>query len=248
MLRALNLGVGGELSLADIAMRTSLHRTTVRRLLETLVTEGLVRRSASDDSFRLALGVRTLSEGFTDDEWIAQVASPVMGELLREVVWPTDLATLDGASMVIRESTHRFSPFSFHRAMVGARLPLLLTAMGRAYFAFCPDRERQALGQMLRAGGDPEEAMVARSPRALAALVGRTREAGYGWNDREWSKEARFSAIALPIRHDGHVLGCLNLVFTARAMTVAEAVAKHLPALRRATDRISAEITKAGPA
>lgn len=171
-----------------------------------------------------------------------------MGELLREVVWPTDLATLDGASMVIREATHRFGPFSFHRAMVGARLPLLLTAMGRAYFAFCPDRERQALGHMLRAGDDPEEAMVAWSPRALAALVGRTREAGYGWNNREWSKEARFSAIALLIRNDKHVLGCLNLVFTARAMTVAEAVAKHLPALRRATDRISTEIAKAGTA
>lgn len=68
VLRALNLGVGGELSLADVAVPTGLHRTTVRRLLETLVTEGLVRRSASDDSFRLALGIRTLSEGFTDDE------------------------------------------------------------------------------------------------------------------------------------------------------------------------------------
>ena len=242
VLRALNLGVGGELSLADVAARTGLHRTTVRRLLETLVAEGLARRSSSDGSFRLALGVRMLSEGFTDDEWISEVAAPIMGELVREVVWPTDLGTLDGASMVIRESTHRFSPFSFHRAMVGARLPLLLTAMGRAYFAFCPDQERRGLVQLLRGGSDAEEALVARSPRAVAGLVNRTRTLGYGANDREWSQEPRFSAIALPIRHDGRILGCLNMVFVATAMSVGEAVEKHLPALQRATSRISAAI------
>jgi chaperonin GroEL len=40
----------------------------VRRLLETLASEGYVRRSESDDSFRLTLKVRELSEGFTDDD------------------------------------------------------------------------------------------------------------------------------------------------------------------------------------
>ena len=82
--------------------------------------------------------MRALSEGFTDDEWISQVATPVLGELLQQVVWPSDLTTLDGDAMVIRETTHRFSPLSFHRAMVRVRLPLLTTASGPAYLAFCP--------------------------------------------------------------------------------------------------------------
>lgn len=241
VLRALNLGVGGQLSLADVADITGLHRTTVRRLLETLAAHGYVRRSASDDSFRLALGVRTLSEGFTDDEWIAEAAAPLMGELLQEVVWPTDLCTPDGTAMVVRESTHRFSPFSFHRAMVGTRLPMLFTAAGRAYFAFCPEEERLGIVRLLR-GGDAEEAVLARSPRALKALVERTRLLGYGTNDREWSKEPRFSAIAVPIRHGGAVRGSLNIIFAASALTVGEAAGKYLPALRRTVDRISAAI------
>jgi IclR family mhp operon transcriptional activator len=49
---------------------------------------------------------------------------------LREVLWPTDISTLDVDAMVVRETTHRFSRLSFHRAMVGRRLPLLLTASG----------------------------------------------------------------------------------------------------------------------
>ena len=145
VLRALNRLEGGWASIRELSDATGLHRTTVRRLLETLQDEGVVRRSPSDDSYRLTLEVRALSEGFHDDEWISQVATPVLGELLNQVIWPSDLATLDGLSMRIRETTHRFSPLSFHRDMVRRRLPLLSTAAGRAYLAFCPEDERTDL-------------------------------------------------------------------------------------------------------
>ncbi|SAK93589.1 DNA-binding transcriptional activator MhpR [Caballeronia hypogeia] len=57
----------GRATSQQISDAIGLHRTTVRRLLETLVEEGFVRRSESDESFRLTLNVRSLSEGFTDD-------------------------------------------------------------------------------------------------------------------------------------------------------------------------------------
>src|SRR5262245_42896154 len=113
VLQALNAAEGGIATANELATVTKLHRTTVRRLLETLVVDGYVRKSESDESFRLTLKVRELSEGFTDDEWISQVAAPVLGELLEKTVWPSDLTTLDGDSMIIRETTHRFSPLSF---------------------------------------------------------------------------------------------------------------------------------------
>ena len=43
--------------------------------------------------------IRQLSDGFTDDEWISEVANPVLGELLQKLVWPSDLCTIDGDSM-----------------------------------------------------------------------------------------------------------------------------------------------------
>ncbi|MDB5958880.1 MAG: transcriptional regulator, partial [Massilia sp.] len=141
VLRALNSFEGGRATSQQIAGATGLHRTTVRRLLETLVEEGYVWRSSSDESFRLTLAVRGLSDGFTDAERIATVAPPIMGQLLQRVTWPSDLATPDGDAMIIRETTHRFSPLSFHRAMVGRRLPMLFTAAGRVYFAMCGEAE-----------------------------------------------------------------------------------------------------------
>jgi IclR family mhp operon transcriptional activator len=72
---------------------------------------------------------------------------------LREVLWPTDISTLDVDAMVVRETTHRFSRLSFHRAMVGRRLPLLLTASGLTWLAFAPDHERQAMIESRDASG-----------------------------------------------------------------------------------------------
>lgn len=123
LLNMLNKLDGGA-SVGLLAELSGLHRTTVRRLLETLQEEGYVRRSPSDDSFRLTIKVRQLSEGFRDEQWISALAAPLLGDLLREVVWPTDVSTLDVDAMVVRETTHRFSRLSFHRgnhAMNNAR-------------------------------------------------------------------------------------------------------------------------------
>lgn len=190
VLRALNSIESGRATSQQISDAIGLHRTTVRRLLETLVEEGFVRRSTSDDSFRLTLDVRSLSEGFTDDERIATIAPPIMGRLLQRVAWPSDLTTPDGDAMIIRETTHRFSQLSFHRSMVGRRLPILLTASGRAYFALCPDGEREDILDMLRSGaGGDEQKALASSDALVRNLVRRVRADGFGSNHGDWTAQ-----------------------------------------------------------
>ena len=246
VLHALNSTEGGWATANEVATATKLHRTTVRRLLETLASEGYVRRSESDDSFRLTLKVRELSEGFTDDEWISQVAAPVLGELLKETVWPSDLTTLDGDAMIIRETTHRFSPLSFHRSMVRKRMPLLFTASGRAYLAFCPDEERTPLLQLL--GTNDAQGALARQTKIIDNMISKIRSDGYATNDGEWKQEAKISAIALPIRRDERVLACINLVYLKRAMSLQEAVKKYLSPMRAAVDRIEGGLAATGDA
>lgn len=236
LLNLLNKFDGGA-STATLAEFSGLHRTTVRRLLETLLEEGYVRRSLSDDSFRLTLKVRQLSEGFRDEHWISALATPLLGELLREVIWPTDLTTLDVDAMVVRETTHRFSRLSFHRSMVGRRLPLLLTASGLTWLAFSPEQERQPIIEML-AGRPEEEYQLASEPEKLNAILERTRQNGYGENFQGWQREQKIASIAVPVRSQGRVIGCLNLVYIAKAMTIEQAAEKHLAALQRVTQQI----------
>jgi IclR family mhp operon transcriptional activator len=242
LLRALNASGSGRATSSELSKLTGLHRTTVRRMLETLVDEGYVRRSESDDNFRLTLKVKELSEGFTDSERISTVATPVMGELLKNVVWPSDLSTPDGDGMQICESTRRFSPLSFHRSMVGRRLPFLVTAAGRAYFAYCSEHEREQILQVLRSKDDIE-GRLAMDERFISHLIRTVRAEGFGTNDGEWASEKKIGAIAMPIFDGERVLGSLNVVYLAHAVSLKLASKTFVEPLRNAVDKISLELS-----
>lgn len=235
VLRALNAMENGRATSQQLSDATGLHRTTVRRLLETLMEEAFVRRSASDDTFRLTLDVRSLSEGFTHDERIATIAPPIMGQLMQRVVWPSDLTTPDGDAMIIRETTHRFSPLSFHRAMVGRRLPMLQTAAGRVYFAMCPEAERQHILEVLRSGaGGEQQRKLALDDVYLRNLVRQTRKDGFGSNHGDWADQRKIGAVAVAIEAGGRVLASLNVVYLEQAVSPAEATRRFVPELQRA--------------
>lgn len=231
----------GAASSAAVAAAAGLPRPTVHRLLETLQAEGYVARGAARDQFRLTLAVRRLSEGFDDDAWITEIAQPVLAELVHVVVWPTDIATFERNAMVIRASTHRQSPLSIDRAMLGTRLPILRTATGRAYLAFCPPRERETILAAL-ARGDDEDAAIARKTRAVQQTLAEIRRRGYATRRREYVRET--SSIALPIRHRNAVLGCLNIIWIDAAIVFQDAVKRYLPALRNAVARVEAELQR----
>ena len=74
--------------------------------------------------------MRSLAEGFEDEQWISAVAGPALAELTRHISWPCDVSTLDGLKMVIHETTHRIAPLSIDRNMVGQELPILGSASG----------------------------------------------------------------------------------------------------------------------
>lgn len=139
--------------------------------------------------------------------------------------------------MVVRETTHRFSRLSFHRAMVGRRLPLLKTASGLTWLAFCPEQERKELIEML-ASRPGDDYQLAREPLKLQAILARARKEGYGQNYRGWDQEEKIASIAVPLRSEQRVIGCLNLVYMASAMTIEQAAEKHLPALQRVAKQI----------
>ena len=143
--------------------------------------------------------------------------------------------------MVIRETTHRFSRLSFHRSMVGRRLPLLMTATGRAYFAFCPEAEREKLIELMVSREDEQSALAA-DRGFVERLVEHTLSKGYGENNSHWGQERKIAAIAIPIEHEERVMGCLNLVYIAKAMSVEEAARRHLPAMQDVVQKIRAQL------
>lgn len=237
VLCALNRHSGA--SVPALSEATGIHRTTVRRLLETLQLLGYVEKSPSDENYRLTLNVRRLSEGFDDDAWVSAVAGPALRELHPKILWPTDVATYDYDAMLIRESSHRYSPFSIHHALVGQRLPILRSALGQVYLAFCQERERREILDILRASRGPDAAL-ARDAAFLRELIRRTRRNGYA--AKHGDQEKRVSAIAVPILRGERVFASLTMVYFRSAMTLPAAVQKYVEPLREAAAAMAARL------
>jgi IclR family mhp operon transcriptional activator len=229
LLAALNRH-GGATALT-LARETGIPRPTVYRLIETLEREGYVARSPSDERWVLRLKVRRLSDGFEDEEWISAVAAPALYRLTARIGWPCDLCTLEGTAMVIRETTHRVARFSIDRGMAGRALPVLQSSVGQAWLAFSGQGEQETLIALLAASTGPGEERPLPRPHLMRQLAV-IRRRGYALRPGGTPPWPHTGSIALPIRQAGAVLGCVNAVWMARAVSTEEGVRLCLEPLR----------------
>jgi IclR family transcriptional regulator, mhp operon transcriptional activator len=223
-------------SVVELSRDTRLPRPTVYRLLETLSRAGFVTRSSPHDRYCLTSQVRALSDGFAEDDWIAEIAAPLMIQLTRQLVWPVALMTFDEGRMLVRETTHEASTLSVDHGMVGRSLPILRTAAGRCYLAFCPNRERRTILDMLSRSKAPED-RGARETERLTRLLDAIREKGYAIQDREINPKT--TGIAVPIRLGTKMLGAMSLIWISSALTIEGAEREFLPQLTATAGRIA---------
>src|SRR6202789_3027917 len=143
-----------------LAAAVGLPRTTTYRILETLRLAGYVERDAHDDCYRPTIMVRALSDGFDDEALVAHIAKPLLATLGSQIVWPVAIATPSGSTMMIRETTDRQSPLALEQYSAGVRVPMLGSAPGRAYLAFCSAQQRDAMLELLARSSLPEDRLA----------------------------------------------------------------------------------------
>ncbi len=244
-LTVLNVRDGATVS--EVAQEIRLPRTTVYRILETLCNAGFVFRDGSDDRYRLTIMVRALSGGFDDEAWVAQIAKPFIHDLGRDIVWPVSMATLSGTTMMTRETTDHASPLAIERYSAGFRLPLLTTAAGRAYLAFCPAPQRDALIDVLSRTAKDED-KLARSQRGgnsadLLRMLADIRSQGHAATSRTRRIVEEIS-VSVPVMLEDRVLACLTVRFGAAAVPLKTGLERFLPKLRQCAARISTSFSK----
>src|SRR5580704_5795026 len=226
-------------SVVELARDTHLPRPTVYRLLETLSRAGFVARSSPHDRYCLTSRVRALSDGFAEDDWIADIAAPLMTQLTRHLVWPVALMTFETGRMLVRQTTHEASTLSIDHGMVGRSLPVLRTAAGRCYLALCPAKERRAVLEMLSHSQVVDD-QGAKEKERLGAVLDAIRNKGFAIQDREINPKT--GGMAIPIRSGSRILGCLSLIWISSALTIAEAEQELLPPLRSIARRIETAV------
>jgi IclR family mhp operon transcriptional activator len=240
VLRALNileeLNLSATTSLAALARATGLPKPTLVRLLDTLIAGGYARRVSRRDGYALTERVVRLSGGFRHADAVVEAARPFLSALTAEHKWPVALATLDHDAMLLRASTLKESPFGTDPNQLNRHVPMLVSALGRAYLAFCPDVERETILALLRAS--PLEAnRPARDPRHIRDLIRTVRRQGYASTGP--IPGDRSKGLAIPVLAGSRVLAAITLRYIGVALSEDEAVKRYLPSLRAAARRIA---------
>jgi IclR family transcriptional regulator, mhp operon transcriptional activator len=223
-------------TVSEVTSEIKLPRTTTYRILETLREAGYIYRDAADDRYRLTLQVRGLADGFDDESWITQIARPCINDLCKEIVWPVNLLSPSGTSMLIRDTTDHASPLAVERFSAGFRLPLLLSASGRVYLAFCDPETRDALLDIL-SRSTREEDKLARSRPELEKILDATREQGYATSVRT-RRVCEEMAISVPVLVEGRVLATVAVRFSPSAVPVGLAVERFYPKMHETANTI----------
>jgi IclR family mhp operon transcriptional activator len=221
-------------SVTEIAKAVGLPRTTSYRILETLCDTGLAIRDDATDRYRLTLKVRSLADGFDDENWVSALAKPLLGKVAKEVAWPLAIGTLHGTSMLSREASVKEAPATLEWDSAGARLPLLTSSAGRVFMAMCGEDQRATLLDILSRSDRPED-QAARDRSLMNRVIAEVRTNGWAIYDEPVFTEL---SLAVPILARGRFLASLAMRFTRAAMPLEQAVEKYVPLLKRAATEI----------
>lgn len=143
ILRAFRPG-DGPLGNQDIAQRTGLPKPTVSRLTYTLMRLGHLVYLERLGKYQVGPAVLSLGYLALNNLAIRQITRPYMQALAEHADLPVALGSRDRLSMIYLEACRGSNTMTL-RLDVGTRIPLATTAMGRAYLAGMPEREREYL-------------------------------------------------------------------------------------------------------
>ena len=234
------------LSLHEIHLATSISKPSLLRILHTLEQFHMVSRRLADGHYRINTIANAPRKRDRYDR-VAEAAAPVLDRFCQKVSWPSDLFVPAGTHMERRETSRPQSPFISHPGYmnrVGQPVNWLMTGVGRAYLAFCPQSEREEILLKLRKS-DQLEDRVARDPKQVEKILAETRARGYGTRSPSFPgghygnpQDDGLAGIAVPLLDRTRVHGSINILWIRTALTVEECAARHLADLRAAASEI----------
>ena len=158
---------GSLLGPTEVAQMSGLPKSTVTRLIHTLTTLDYLSYLPDSGKYRLGPAMLTLNTAPREQIDVREIARPLMQELAASTGAQVALVTRDQLSVLYLE-TFRGQSLVTLNLNVGSRIPLAVTAGGRAYLAGLPAPERANLLERLRSLD--EHAWLTLEPKIQASL------------------------------------------------------------------------------
>jgi IclR family mhp operon transcriptional activator len=227
-------------TVAELHAITGLSKSTIVRMLETLIFEGYVVRDNFISGYRVTSEAQHLSSGFRGLPLVIEASRPWAVNLTKRIKWPVSVATVNHGKLSVDFTTSAISPWAFPFTTLHRQLSLANSALGRCYLAFCSQSEREHLLLGLATSGKGEEEF---DPALLDHALKTARQSGYAVQDGMRGAR-RFQFIGVPVFNEGACVACIGVGFYSSA-PVADHIASdvYVPT-REAADMIEKDIAR----
>lgn len=224
----------GGMSLGELSGRVGLHKSTVHRLLQSLINYQLASQDPNTRLYRAGLKIFELAHQVLSKIDLRGQALPELKELSQRLNETIHLAVLDNDEMIYIDKQETQRTIRMYSA-IGKRGPLHCTGVGKVLLAYLPE---ERLEQIIKKKGlhrYTEKTIT--SPSELKRHLALVRKRGYAIDDTEHEPEIR--CVACPIRnYTGEVIAAISLTVPASRMS-REEIEALAPLVRSYADRIS---------
>ena len=193
-----------HLVMEDLAARSLMTMPEVRRVVHTLKQLGFLHHDQATDSYGLGTAALTFAGGNIGNHQLREFVAPLMQELAESTEVSVALGVRQHLSMVCIEARRSRALISLDMG-VGMHLPLVSSAMGRAYLATCTDDERYRL---LEAIGESQLDLLPEVVLAIDRSLATYELLGASCCFGEWHSDVNGIAVGF---HPGHGLPAMAI-------------------------------------
>lgn len=128
------------LGITEISEKVNLHKSTVHRLLGTLIYKGFVEQDISTNKYKISLKLYELGSKRIVDLDIVRVSRPYIKDLMKELNEVVHLVIRDGNHIVYVDKVEADNTIRM-ASTIGRRSSLYCTSVGKAILAFTDEKD-----------------------------------------------------------------------------------------------------------
>ncbi len=182
------------ISITELASQVDMYKSTVHRLLATLMRRGYIEQNLESGRYKLGYRLLDLGMKLLSGIDLRKEALPVLQQLADTAKEVVHLALMDQGDIVYIEKVESHNTIRMH-SRVGKRVPIHATGLGKAILAFLPKIEVE---NILESYGLPQQtSRTITDSRQFQFALDEIRTNGYAMDVEE--NEENICCIAAPI-------------------------------------------------
>ncbi len=134
----------GEIGLTDLSKKVNLNKSTVHRLLNTLIFRGYVSQNPTNNKYKLTLKFLEVGNKILNTVDIIGIARPYIKRLSEKTNEVVHLVSIERDEIVYIDKIESNNTIRMH-SFIGKRIPIYCTAVGKVYMSCLDSNEFSSL-------------------------------------------------------------------------------------------------------